>query len=89
MKVLYTRSFSNDLDKLGPAPGVRKNLSKMLKEIKEADSLAEMNGLRKIRGYDDYYRLRMGDYRLGLKLTGNSVEVIRFLHRKDIYRQFP
>jgi len=33
--------------------------------------------------------VKIGDYRLGLKLSGNTLELIRFLHRKDIYRRFP
>jgi len=44
---------------------------------------------KKIEGYEAYYRLRIGDYRLGIKLAGNTLELIRFLHRKDIYRRFP
>ena len=35
-----------------------------------------------------YYRLKIGDYRLGLKVLGDTVELIPFLHRRDIYRRF-
>jgi mRNA interferase RelE/StbE len=36
-----------------------------------------------------YYRIRLGDYRVGLKIENNTVCFVRFLHRKDIYRYFP
>jgi hypothetical protein len=35
------------------------------------------------------YRIRIGDYRLGLIINGNKVELIRLLHRKEIDRFFP
>ena len=45
--------------------------------------------IKKIEVYDCHYRLRVGDYRLGLKVSGDTVEVIRFLHGRDICRRFP
>jgi mRNA interferase RelE/StbE len=36
-----------------------------------------------------YYRIRIGDYRLGLLLEDDTVTIVRFLHRRDIYRYFP
>jgi len=53
--------------------------------MKASESLNEFGGVRKIEGYDSYYRLKIGDYRLGLKLEGDALELIRFLHRRDIY----
>jgi mRNA interferase RelE/StbE len=51
--------------------------------------LAELNGVRKMEGYSNYYRIKLGEYRLGVKLEKSELELIRFLHRKDIYRRFP
>ena len=36
-----------------------------------------------------YYRARIGDHRLGIALEGDVVVLVRFLHRRDIYRLFP
>ncbi|MEM1043275.1 MAG: type II toxin-antitoxin system RelE/ParE family toxin [Bacteroidota bacterium] len=41
-----------------------------------------------MQGWSDYYRLRIGDYRLGLKLEEETVIVLCFLHQRDIYRRF-
>ncbi len=41
------------------------------------------------QGYDEYYRIRIGDYRLGIKVKKDSIEMLRCLHRKDIYKKFP
>lgn len=61
----------------------------IIERLKEVESLDDVQGIKKIEGYEAYYRLRIGDYRLGIKLAGNTLELIRFLHRKDIYRRFP
>jgi len=42
-----------------------------------------------MQGYSNSYRIRVGDYRIGIEIFGNTVEVIRTLHRKEFYRYFP
>jgi len=89
MKVLYVKALVKDLEAVSSNLGVKKRLLKLIERLKTIDSLSELQNIKKIEGYDNYYRLRVGDYRLGLKLSGNTVELIRFLHRRDIYRRFP
>lgn len=78
-----------DIDALGSNADIRKRLLEAIQRLKQIETLNEIHGIKKIEGYSDYYRLRIGDYRLGIKLTGGGLELIRFLHRKDIYRRFP
>jgi mRNA interferase RelE/StbE len=61
----------------------------LIGQIKKADILSGISGVKRIEGYPGYFRIRIGDYRLGVKLTENQIEIIRFLHRKEIYRRFP
>ena len=89
MKVLYVKALVKDLEAVSRNLGVKKKFLKLIERLKTIDSLSELQNIKKIEGYDNYYRLRVGDYRLGLKLSGNTVELIRFLHRRDIYRRFP
>lgn len=89
MKVLYAKALLKDLEALSRNPGVKKRLLKLIETLKAIKTLDELQHIKKIEGYDCYYRLRIGDYRLGLKLSRNTVELIRFLHRRDIYRRFP
>lgn len=49
----------------------------------------EIPHLTKLEGYDSYYRLRVGDYRIGIKTENDVVIFMRVLHRKEIYRYFP
>lgn len=89
MKILYTNSFSKDLDRIRHQTKIKKRLLELIDKTKQIGSLIDLNGVRKIEGYQGYYRIRIGDYRLGIKVTENSIEMVRFLHRKEIYRRFP
>ncbi|MCC5620529.1 type II toxin-antitoxin system RelE/ParE family toxin [Nostoc sp. CHAB 5715] len=33
--------------------------------------------------------MRVGDYRIGFTVAGDTITFVRVLHRKDIYRYFP
>jgi mRNA interferase RelE/StbE len=58
--------------------------------MEDAKSINEMPHSKKIECYSVFYRIRIGDYRLGLeKISANELALIRFLHRKEIYRYFP
>lgn len=89
MKILYTKSLERDIDDVRSNPDIRKRLLGVIEKLKEIDSLVEVPGVRKIEGYASYFRIKIGDYRLGIKMAGDTLELIRFLHRKDIYRRFP
>jgi len=89
MKILYTKRFSKDIDNIGHDLKLKKRVLKLLEQLKQIESLDELGDIRKIQGYDTYYRIRVGDHRLGIKFSKNCIEMLRFLHRKDIYRHFP
>ena len=89
MKVLYAKALLRDIETVSRNPGVKKRLSKLIETLKAIDTLDEIRHIKKIEGYDCYYRVRIGDYRLGLKISEDTIELIRFLHRRDIYRRFP
>lgn len=89
MKVLYAKTFSKDIDKISRLSSVKGSLRETLSQLKNASSLADIPGIRKLQGYDKYYRIRIGEYRLGIKAEESLIEIVRFLHRKDVYRKFP
>ena len=45
-------------------------------------------GSRKLTGYDDMYRIRVGRYRILYSVSGRKLVIIvlKIGHRKDIYR---
>jgi mRNA interferase RelE/StbE len=87
--LFYGKRFSKDLDTIRHEAKVKKALLELIESIRAADSLGDLKDVRKIEGYQGYFRIKVGDYRLGVKAEKNRIELIRFLHRKEIYRRFP
>ena len=89
MNILFTKSFSKDLDAIRHESKVKERLLDLIGQIKRIDTLSDISGVKKMEGSPGYFRVRVGDYRLGIKVIENDIEMIRFLHRKEIYRRFP
>ena len=59
-------------------------------EILSIDPLSEVLKYKKIKGKDNHYRVRVGDYRIIYSPQHDVliVRVIRLGHRKDVYRYY-
>ena len=89
MKIFIDKSFVKDVDKITDKRLLR-NLNKLIIELENSNSLTELPNVKKIKGYDSFFRMRIGNYRLGLEeISGKGICLTRFLHRKDIYKYFP
>lgn len=65
------------------------NLQNVISNLNRLNSLSEITNLKKLSGKNNYYRIRIGNYRMGISFINNEITLIRFLHRKDIYKYFP
>lgn len=89
MIVEYDQSFLKSVAKLKNAT-IRKRLLKFIESAEQAHSVSELRGTKKLAGFKDYYRTRLGDYRLGFISTKHDrIRLIIILHRKEIYNYFP
>ncbi|MBI4315746.1 MAG: type II toxin-antitoxin system RelE/ParE family toxin [Chloroflexi bacterium] len=88
MKVEFKSSFAKDLKKVKDTD-LKARVKQVIEFVEKAKSLQEIKDIKKLKGDDRYYRIRIGDYRVGLILEGETVAFVRILHRKDIYRYFP
>lgn len=68
---------------------VRVAILELYSEISNAKDIFEIKNIKKLSGYKEFYRVRIGEYRVGIALTGSVVVLSRVLHRKDIYKKFP
>ena len=68
---------------------LRRRVSEAIQQVEEAEMLRELPNLTRLSGTGDFYRIRVGDYRIGVAVEGDEVEFVRCLHRRDIYRYFP
>lgn len=88
MHTLFEASFEKDLKKLNDN-AILQDVRQRILEIKRASDIREIRQIKKLKGYETFYRIRIGNYRLGIEVTREEVIFTRFLHRKDIYRYFP
>jgi mRNA interferase RelE/StbE len=65
-----------------------RRIREIIERVEAARTLNEVQNLKKISGAGGLYRVRVGDYRIGLAIEGDVVEFVRCLHRRDIYRYF-
>ena len=90
MDIFFKPSFIKDFKKLplNIKTDVRKIcaedflITQDLTEIKHLD-------INSIKGFKNYYRIRVGNYRIGFKKEGQSIIFMRIMRRKDIYKVFP
>ena len=88
MKTIFRRSFERDLKKIRDGNLLEK-IWQSIETVESAHDLSEVSSVRKMRGAANCYRIRIGDYRIGLEVGRSTAEFVRILHRRDIYRFFP
>ena len=89
MIIEFDKSFEKSLEKLKNKSLFQK-IEKVIIDFENAKSLTDLPNVKKLTGYKFYYRLRIGEYRLGFeKISENTFRFIIVVHRKDIYKTFP
>lgn len=88
MIVLIDKSFDKDVEKID-SKTISSKIADTIINAQHALLLEEITGLKKLSGHKKEYRIRIGDYRLGLIIEGDTIEFVRCLNRKDIYKYFP
>jgi mRNA interferase RelE/StbE len=88
LTVRFKASFAADLRALKDKP-LLERVKTLIAKVESADSLLEIPNLKRLRGGGAYYRVRLGDYRVGLAVEEGAVVFVRVLHRREVYRYFP
>lgn len=68
---------------------VQAAINELIDHAEQAKSLADLKQLNRLEGFPDYYRFRVGDIRLGVRIREDVITFMRCLHRREIYRFFP
>lgn len=88
MKVLYNKKFLKDLAAL-PSDDRGRIEKLVFVKILTVKSFRQIEHVEKLTGYQTYYKIRFGNYRVGLQYKNDTLIFERVLHRKEIYRYFP
>jgi mRNA interferase RelE/StbE len=88
MKFEIKKSFLKDLRKINDK-ALKEDIKHLFLTIEKANNLQDIPNLKKLKGFNEFYRIRLGKYRIGIKYFNNKITLIRLLARKDIYKFFP
>ena len=85
----FDKSFDKSLDKIKDRVLLSRIENAILKAEK-AGTIENIPNTKKLTGFSKYYRIKIGDYRLGFeRINRETIRLIIVEHRKDIYRKFP
>jgi mRNA interferase RelE/StbE len=88
LKVAFRESFVRDLGAIKDQ-NVLRRIREVIDNIEQVNKPTDIPNLKKLKGQGQHYRIRIGEYRVGLKIEADTVTFVRVLNRKDIYRYFP
>lgn len=88
MTLEFRTSFARDLERVRDRSFL-KRVKETIEEVETAIRVLDIRNLKKLRKEGRYYRIRLGDYRIGLIIEDKTIVFVRLLHRSEIYRYFP
>ena len=88
MIIKIDKVFEKDTDKIKDKKILFK-IADVIEKVKEAGDIISIKNIKKLKGSNKFYRIRIGGFRIGIIIDNDIVEFIRCLHRKDIYKYFP
>ena len=88
MEIRYHPRFERDLRRIR-TPALSRRVERVIEELKAASSITEVRNVIRMAGRERHYCIRIGGYRLGLVLEGDTAALVRLGHRRDFYRSFP
>ena len=88
MEVRADVRFDRDLKRIRNA-SLLSRVERVVEDLEAASTISEVNGMVRLTARGNFYRIRVGDYRVGLEVEGDLVTLLRFAHRSEIYRRFP
>jgi mRNA interferase RelE/StbE len=88
MNVIVSPKFQKDLDRINDE-NLEDNVIVLIEFLYSINKLSEISNLKKMKGFKNAFRIRLGDYRVGFLFENNAIQLSRIAHRKNIYDIFP
>lgn len=82
------KSFVRDLKRIKDG-AILARVDQTINDVISAPDLSSVANLKKMEGTAEFYRIRVGGFRIGIAVSGDLVKFVRCLPRDDIYRKFP
>ena len=87
MKVEFDESFYKRLTKIKDR-SVLEKVKETILQVEQAQNIHEIMNITKMEGFKSFFRIRIGDFRIGVELVEDTIWFITVANRKDIYKKF-
>ena len=88
MKTEFKASFLKCIHKIADN-NLKAKIIECIQQVELSDNIKQINDLKKLKSHKSFYRIKLGDYRIGVKIDSEVVVFVTVAHRKDIYKLFP
>lgn len=91
MEIILKKQFIKEVAKL-PAK-IQNSIREIIDTLESVETLQNVNiDIKRMEGQradENYFRIRVGSYRIGIEFIDPKIIVITVLSRGDIYKKFP
>jgi mRNA interferase RelE/StbE len=88
MQIEITHKFQKQVNNCTD-PRIRSRVLSIIEAVIASESMNGFANLKKLTGCKSSYRIRLGDYRIGIMIDDYTVIFAAFDHRSNIYKYFP
>ena len=88
MQIELTRKFIKQVESLNDRT-IKIKVLAIINAVVIAEKMVDFPNLKKLTGYKNQYRIRLGSYRIGISINDQTVIFAAFDHRSNIYKYFP
>jgi mRNA interferase RelE/StbE len=91
MEIILKKQFIKEVSRL-PIK-IQTSVREILDKIEKAETFKNIDiDIKRMEGQkadENYYRVRVGQYRIGIEVIDPKVIIITILSRGDVYKKFP
>lgn len=88
MKVEFLDKFNKDLIKIRNK-AISEDVLATIENVEHSSNIKLIKNIKKLKSFKNAYRIRIGDFRIGVFVIDDTIEFARIVHRKNIYKLFP
>ncbi|MCX6235809.1 MAG: type II toxin-antitoxin system RelE/ParE family toxin [Bacteroidetes bacterium] len=88
MIIVYLNHFYKDISVI-LSKKILAEIANVIDIVEKADKPQDIPNLKKLKGFKSAYRIKIGNYRIGVVIQKDKIIFARIAHRKDIYKLFP
>jgi len=88
MIIEIDKSFKKDFLKLKNKV-IKDRIINKIENIENLESIKNISNIKIMKWFNNFYRIRIWDYRIWFRYENNKITLLRVRSRKDIYNIFP